>query len=469
MLCQVLCARGKYAMGIETHDFSFSADQPETLLKPLLALLQPGPDQSKTGTSRSAYLLESQSILIIDSDRIRANTVAQFVNVAGYRSVIAETALEAFTLFLKGVYIPRVVFLGQDSPPDHLFLQRLLQQTVQKYGRKVPLIRLHTIASTVSPDISPHAAPSQSLQKLPSHQLQQPMSGIEQIEREKISLEGLDIGRYHLESLLGSGLQGSVYRTYDRLREHEVALKAVQVSSVPFSVVRVSDEEINLFQQEVDLLGMLDHAHIQAPLNIGRSYVSGSPFIYKTMPYYPERSLAQWLFHYGKQKTFSAREVIYVALQLADALQYIHEHQILYQNFKLTNLLVRDPSNDMRGLHLILSDFAIAQDGSFFSRTPEAFPYMAPERWQNLALPASDQYGLAAIIYELLTRRPPFQGGSEYTMRLLHVNMQPQPPSSFNPMLTPAIDQVILRALAKRPEDRFPTVEAFAQTLRRYC
>ncbi len=398
-------------MGIETHDFSFSVDQPETLLKPLLALLQPEPDQSKTGTSRSAYLLESQSILIIDSDRIRANAVAQFVHVAGYRSVIAETALEAFTLFLKGVYIPRVVFLGQDSPPDHLFLQRLLQQTVQKYGRKVPLIRLHTIASTVSPDISPRAAPSQSLQKLPPHQLQQPMSGIEQIEREKI----------------------------------------------------------NLFQQEVDLLGMPDHAHIQAPLNIGRSYVSGSPFIYKTMPYYPERSLAQWLLHHGKQKTFLAREVIYVALQLADALQYIHEHQILYQNFKLTNLLVRDPSNDIRGLHLILSDFAIAQDGSFFSRTPEAFPYMAPERWQNLALPASDQYGLAAIIYELLTRRPPFQGGSEYTMRLLHVNMQPQPPSSFNPMLTPAIDQVILRALAKRPEDRFPTVEAFAQTLRRYC
>src|SRR6266516_6892463 len=117
MLCQVLCARGKYAMGIETHDFSFSADQPETLLKPLLALLQPGPDQSKTGTSRSAYLLESQSILIIDSDRIRANTVAQFVNVAGYRSVIAETALEAFTLFLKVVYIPKFFFLGHDSPP----------------------------------------------------------------------------------------------------------------------------------------------------------------------------------------------------------------------------------------------------------------------------------------------------------------------------------------------------------------
>lgn len=94
---------------------------------------------------------------------------------------------------------------------------------------------------------------------------------------------------------------------------------------------------------------------------------------------------------------------------------------------------------------------------------------MAPERWHGQALPASDQYGLAAIVYELLTGRPPFQGVSEYALKFLHMNMQPQPPSAFNTALTPAIDHVVLRALAKRPDDRFPTVEAFAQTLQRYC
>jgi Protein kinase domain len=459
-------------MAIVTHEFSFAADQPETVLKPLLALLKSDTQQNRAAMPRSAYLLEAQSVLIIDADRLLTTAIAQALYGARYRSLAVETELEAFTLFLKGVYIPQAVLLGHKHRINQLFLQRLLQQSAQKYGRKVPVIRLHATESTSA------TPPTRSSLRIPSQQLISPppvqepgkqMSGIEQLEREKMTLEGLDIGRYHLEALLGGGLQGNVYRVYDRLREREMALKAVHVNSLPYAIARVSEEEANLFQQEIDLLSTLDHPHIQAPLNAARSYISGSPFIYKTMPFYPERSLAQWLTPHRRQSPFLPREVIPVALQLADALHYLQEHQMLYQNFKLTNLLIREAGKELHQLHLLFTDFAITQDGSFFSRTHEAYPYMAPERWHGQALPASDQYGLATIIYELLTGRPPFQGVSEYALRFLHMNMQPQPPSAFNAALTPAIDHVLLRALAKRPDDRFPTVEAFAQALQRYC
>src|SRR5207237_7401436 len=97
-------------------------------------------------------------------------------------------------------------------------------------------------------------------------------------------------------------------------------------------------------------------------------------------------------------------------MQLADALQYVHERQVIYQNFKLSNLLVRNQAKDMRGLYVVLVDFAFAHDGTCFARTPANFRYMAPEQFTGQSLPASDQYSLAAITYELLTGRPPFQG-----------------------------------------------------------
>ncbi|HKV59998.1 MAG TPA: serine/threonine protein kinase, partial [Ktedonobacteraceae bacterium] len=80
--------------------------------------------------------------------------------------------------------------------------------------------------------------------------------------------------------------------------------------------------------------------------------------------------------------------------------------------------------------------------------------------------PASDQYGLAAIIYELLTGRPPFHGNQEHLLKHMHLSMQPQPPSTFNTGLSFAADAAILRALSKNPQDRFSSVAEFARALR---
>src|SRR5258707_1017539 len=88
--------------------------------------------------------------------------------------------------------------------------------------------------------------------------------------------------------------------------------------------------------------------------------------------------------------------------------------------------------------------------------------YMAPEQWSGHPVPATDQYALAIMAYELLTGRTPFTGAMGSVM-YQHLMTQPPSPSVLNPQISQAIDAVILRALAKQPEDRFPSITEFAQ------
>lgn len=283
---------------------------------------------------------------------------------------------------------------------------------------------------------------------------------------EKISLDGLSIGRYQLQSVIGGNPIGDVYLTYDRLREQDIALKTIQTNMIPFHLMEGLEEDYNLFQQELDLLQQLEHPHLSRVMSIGRSYISGFPFIYKTMPYYAEGSLAMWQLQFAG-KIFPPSDVARVILQLADAVQFLHNRGMLYQNFKMTNILVVNETQNMRDLHVVLSDLPFVQDAINLPKTPESYRYFAPEQWENEAFTSSDQYGLAILAYELLTGRAPFQGNSDAIMRRMHLTMPPPPPSSFNSQIYPFIDKVILRALSKRPEERYESVTAFAAALER--
>lgn len=451
-------------MNIETHNISLSFDQPDTALDSLLTILQQILNQSKLGKTKG--IPDHRNILIIDVQEERAQRIAHFLAKVGYRCIVMATVLDAFTRFLRSPFVPFAMILGQDDSSNRLFLHRFLQQTVQKYEWQIPLIRLHLR----SPETSlPQVSRRETLQmSSPLHaRLEENLA--EKGETEKISLEGQNLGRYNVVSLLGDQPHGHVYRTYDRLREQHVALKAIQTSSIPYHLMERSREDVNPFQQEGELLRPLNHPHVLPVWGHGKSYISGTPFIYKTMPYCAEGSLAQWLERHGDPKLFAPHEVGHLILQVANALQSAHDHQITFQNFKLSNILIQNKTEDMLHLHVLLTDFAIPQDGTFSSGAPEALAYVAPERWNGYVQPASDQYGLAAIAYELLTGRTPFQRSAEHVMKLLHVNMLPQPPSVFNPSLSSAVDKVVLRGLAKKPEERFASVALFANTFQRYC
>ena len=505
-----------------THDIFFSIDQSDHTRNTLLSLLR---EIRETISLKGTLLtpLHAHTILLVDADHQRTYAIASLLSSAGYQPYVATSTLEAFTLYLRGSFVPFAIVLGQYDPNTRFFLTRLLQQVMQKYRWNPPLIALHAQTRMLpSPhtDALPHSRTELSpvLKRLPSppsapitdplpfvpetprqplpypqQTLQTPfpqnpvtpaialptrVTNIapiinisthdvqgEQNPAQKISLMGLSIGRYHMKTLLGSGPLGQVYQTYDRLREQDVALKTIQMNALPPSLSGNVTTETNFFQQEIDLLSVLDHPHILSPLNCGKSYISGSPFVYKTMPYYPEGSLATLLSQRGTTRVLSQQEVTLIMMQVADALDHAHAHSILYQNFKLSNFLIRGRVKDKESIHVLLSDFSIAQDSSLRIKTPDMFPYIAPECWAGQAQPVSDQYGLAAIAYELLTGRVLFQGNSEQIMRQLHTTMQPQPLTLFAPHLSLALSNVVLRALAKRPQDRFPSIMHFAQAL----
>ncbi|HET8844715.1 MAG TPA: serine/threonine-protein kinase, partial [Ktedonobacteraceae bacterium] len=285
-------------------------------------------------------------------------------------------------------------------------------------------------------------------------------------QAEKITLDGLSIGRYQLKSIIGGNPIGDVYLTYDRLREQDIALKTIQTNMIPYHLMEGLEDVYNLFQQEMDLLQQVEHPHISRVMSIGKSYISGFPFIYKTMPYYLEGSLARWLNQFPS-KTFPSADVARVILQLADAIQFLHNRGLLYQNFKQSNILVVNETHSMHDLHVVLSDLPFVQDMINLPKTSESYRYIAPEQWDGEVFTSSDQYGLAVVAYELLTGRAPFQGNADSIMRRMHLTMPAPPPSSFNPGIYPFIDKVILRALSKRAEERYESISAFAAALER--
>src|SRR5947207_8151272 len=147
-------------------------------------------------------------------------------------------------------------------------------------------------------------------------------------------------------------------------------------------------------------------------------------------------------------------------IQAAEALQHAHDHHIIHQDVKPSNFLIRENPNDPNHPDLLLMDFGVARltnataTSSQLVRGTPAF--MSPEQWESKPVPASDQYALAVMAYQLLTGRAPFEGNLGQVMHR-HMMVPPQPPSIYNPQLSPAIDPVILRALAKKPEERFPS------------
>jgi serine/threonine protein kinase len=183
------------------------------------------------------------------------------------------------------------------------------------------------------------------------------------------------------------------------------------------------------------------------------------------MPYRREGSLADWMRQRGHLELLSPQEVAHLVRQAASALQHAHTHQIIHQDVKPSNFLIQNREEEPNRPHVLLADFGVARftsATSSMSHTIRGTPtYMAPEQWSGEPVPATDQYALAIMTYELLAGRLPFQGPP---MRLMHLHAMtpPPPPSTFNPRLSGELDTVLLHALAKQPEQRFASLTAFA-------
>jgi eukaryotic-like serine/threonine-protein kinase len=297
------------------------------------------------------------------------------------------------------------------------------------------------------------------------------------------TLVGSSIGGYTLRRILGSGGMGTVYLAEDPTIGQQVAIKVVRTDPEDFldaSSIAIAAER---FKQEARAVASLDHLHILPLYRYGEEETSSGQRAYIIMQYRPEGSLWDWLRRRAGLPSssqsitspasmpttvhgswpLSLEEAGEYLQQAASALQYAHERGIIHRDVKPANFLLRIDNGNT--VHLLLSDFGLAKLFSSSSATSHILgtpTYMAPEQFEGMAGPQSDQYALAVMIYYLLAGHPPFEGDP---VRLFHQHLTADPPpiTRFNADLPEGIVAVFSRALAKRPVDRYPSIAAFAE------
>lgn len=284
-----------------------------------------------------------------------------------------------------------------------------------------------------------------------------------------MALERHYFGRYVLRTLLGRGGSGEVYLADDPLGQRPVAIKVIWVENKDERQNSAARRALRPFRREIKALSLLQHPHILPLIAVGEQTIEGRRCAYLVMPYCEEGSLDHWLQQHFPAAPISLETAIYIVNQLADALQQAHDRKIIHQDVKPSNVLLHHwTAPDLP--EVLLADFGIAKFLMALSSSSDGtirgtHAYMAPEQWEGLPVPASDQYALAMMTYELLTGTLPFEDTSPARMMYQHLYTSPPSPSVINPLLSERVDRVLLKALEKEPRDRFPNIVVFASTL----
>ncbi|MBK7538281.1 MAG: protein kinase [Myxococcales bacterium] len=265
-------------------------------------------------------------------------------------------------------------------------------------------------------------------------------------------------GRYRIVQRIGQGGMGKVYKVTHAHLSRTFALKII---TDPGDAGDTRD----LFYREARFASAMSHPNITQVVDFGEDDSVG---MFMVMELVEGEPLNKILF---EQKRLSVKMACEIALQVAEALHYIHQNNVVHCDIKTENILVgEDASGKRRRLHIKLLDFGLARSltaartTATLSGTPH---YVAPERIRGEpATPASDVYGLGILLYEMLTGNVPWDGAVE-TILQGHIEQEPTPPSQLiETGLDPAVEQLILRALAKSPADRHKDMAAFIYELR---
>lgn len=278
-------------------------------------------------------------------------------------------------------------------------------------------------------------------------------------------LETQRFDQYHLIRLLKRGGMGEIYLAEDEKLNRQVAIKVIRTDIVNYGDDDEARAAAKLFLHEARVVAKLDHQHILPLFDADEAEIDGITLLYMVMPLREEGSFAEWLHKYGPGRPLSPQYVERIVKQAASALQHAHDNEIIHLDVKPSNFLIRDSAQHPRQLYLQLADFGIARlmtttsHSHIIRGTPS---HMAPEQWKGKAVPASDQYALGVMAYELLTGQPPFQGNDQQNMWFQHSSITPERPSLLNPNIPIGLDAVLLRALAKVPQARYSSVTAFA-------
>ena len=268
--------------------------------------------------------------------------------------------------------------------------------------------------------------------------------------------DSAELGRFRIVSMLGEGEHATVYRAYDPVLERDVALK------VPRQGVLKTPKSVDRFLGEARALARLRHPHIVPVYEAGcvgeRHYIA--------MALIEGYSLAEQ----QAKCSMGLNRAVEVIAELAEALAYAHTEGVVHRDVKPANIRVDDHGA------VYLMDFGIAYrpDSGEVPLPPGMIlgtpAYLAPEQAegkQTNVLPASDQYSLGVVFYELLCGRPPFCGPPSYV--LFHtIHQPPTSPRTIAPGIPRSLAAICLKALAKRPDQRYGGCQDFADALWRW-
>src|SRR5581483_12025141 len=203
----------------------------------------------------------------------------------------------------------------------------------------------------------------------------------------KMSLAGLQLGHYRLIRQIGSGAMGEVYLAEDTRITRQVAIKIIRSEAPSYPHSETTKELERLFQREMQVISKLDHPHILPLFDFGEEKVQGMTYTYMVMPYRAEGSLSDWLRNRPSSDLLSFQDVAHFVTQAADALQHAHEQQLVHQDIKPSNFLIRSRPTHPSQPDLLLADFGIAKvtsATSMASQNVRGTPaYMPPEQWDG--------------------------------------------------------------------------------------
>jgi serine/threonine protein kinase len=265
------------------------------------------------------------------------------------------------------------------------------------------------------------------------------------------------VGRYQIQSELGRGAMGIVYRARDPLIDRAVAIKTIRVD--------LPADELALFEArfftEVRAAGSLNHANIVTIHDAGKE----GALVYVAMELLEGPSLADLL---TAHTPVPPARIASIGAQIADALAYAHGRGIVHRDVKPANIiLVRDRLPKLTDFGVARLPNAASTLGGTIVGSPK---YMSPEQVSTQPVDGrSDVFSLGVVLYELLTGESPFAGADLHAVMRRVVHHDPPAPAVLNPRVPAALDAIVQRSMAKRPNERYPSARAFAADLTRFA
>ncbi|WP_405770596.1 Stk1 family PASTA domain-containing Ser/Thr kinase [Streptomyces sp. NBC_01538] len=259
-------------------------------------------------------------------------------------------------------------------------------------------------------------------------------------------------GRYELGHVLGRGGMAEVYLAHDTRLGRTVAVKTLRAD-----LARDPSFQAR-FRREAQSAASLNHPAIVAVYDTGEDYIDGTSIPYIVMEYVDGSTLRE-LLHSGRK--LLPERTLEMTIGILQALEYSHRSGIVHRDIKPANVMLT------RNGQVKVMDFGIARamgdSGMTMTQTSAVIgtaQYLSPEQAKGEQVDArSDLYSSGCLLYELLTVRPPFIGDSPVAVAYQHVREEPQPPSVFDPEITPEMDAIVLKALVKDPDYRYQSAD----------